>query len=244
MKKMVSFVTALVLCASSSLPVFAATPKYSISMPKIPQIHVELSDSVKEAVNQAAKNFAKLLPNITTTVLSENREPDLNARIMFSTYQTMINYIDTDTKKFSIGKFDLIIIDEAHRSVFGKYTAIFDYFDCFLVGLTATPREDVDRSTYDLFQLEGGEPNFSYELEDAVQDKYLVPYTVIARTTDILKRGIKYDSLTQDEKKQMEEVWKYEKAKNALDLEQSGKGYYRDRKSLSTSSTKTPLIRS
>ena len=179
-------------------------------------------------VNQAAKNFAKLLPNITTTVLSENREPDLNARIMFSTYQTMINYIDTDTKKFSVGRFDLIIIDEAHRSVFGKYTAIFDYFDCFLVGLTATPREDVDRSTYDLFQLEGGEPNFSYELEDAVQDKYLVPYTVIARTTDILKRGIKYDSLTEDEKKQMEEVWKYEKAKNALDLEQSGKGYYRD----------------
>ena len=179
-------------------------------------------------VNQAAKNFAKLLPNITTTVLSENREPDLNARIMFSTYQTMINYIDTDTKKFSVGRFDLIIIDEAHRSVFGKYTAIFDYFDCFLVGLTATPREDVDRSTYDLFQLEGGEPNFSYELEDAVQDKYLVPYTVIARTTDILKRGIKYDSLSEDEKKQMEEVWKYEKAKNALDLEQSGKGYYRD----------------
>lgn len=179
-------------------------------------------------VNQAAKNFAKLLPNITTTTLSENREPDLNARIMFSTYQTMINYIDTDTKKFSVGRFDLIIIDEAHRSVFGKYTAIFDYFDCMIVGLTATPREDVDRSTYDLFQLEGGEPNFSYELNEAVEDKYLVPYTVIARTTDILKRGIKYDSLSEDEKKQMEEVWKYEKAKNALDLEQGGKGYYRD----------------
>ena len=179
-------------------------------------------------VNQAAKNFAKLLPNITTTVLSENREPDLNARIMFSTYQTMINYIDTDTKKFSVGRFDLIIIDEAHRSVFGKYTAIFDYFDCFLVGLTATPREDVDRSTYDLFELEGGEPNFSYELEEAIKDKYLVPYTHVARTTEILKRGIKYNSLTEDEKMQLEEVWKYEKAKNALDLEQNGKGYYRD----------------
>ena len=179
-------------------------------------------------VNQAAKNFAKLLPNITTTVLSENREPDLNARIMFSTYQTMINYIDTDTKKFSVGRFDLIIIDEAHRSVFGKYTAIFDYFDCFLVGLTATPREDVDRSTYDLFELEGGEPNFSYELEEAIKDKYLVPYTHVARTTEILKRGIKYNSLTEDEKMQLEEVWKYEKAKNALDLEQNGKGCYRD----------------
>lgn len=179
-------------------------------------------------VNQAAKNFAKLLPNITTTILNETKEPDLNARIMFSTYQTMINYIDSDTKKFSVGRFDLIIIDEAHRSVFGKYTAIFDYFDCMIVGLTATPREDVDRSTYDLFQLEGGEPNFAYELGEAVEDNYLVPYTVIARTTDILKRGIKYDSLSEDEKKQMEEVWKYEKAQNALDLEKGGKGYYRD----------------
>ncbi len=179
-------------------------------------------------VNQAAKNFAKLLPNTTTSVLSENREPDLNARIMFSTYQTMINYIDTDKKEFSIGRFDLIIIDEAHRSVFGKYTAIFDYFDCFLVGLTATPREDVDRSTYDLFQLEGGEPNFSYELDEAVEDKYLVPYTAVARTTDILKRGIRYDTLSDDEKKQMEVVWKYENARKSLDLEVEGKGYYRD----------------
>ena len=179
-------------------------------------------------VNQAAKNFAKLLPNITTTTLSENREPDLNARIMFSTYQTMINYIDADTKKFSVGRFDLIIVDEAHRSVFGKYTAIFDYFDSFLIGLTATPREDVDKSTYDLFQLESGEPNFSYELGDAVKDGYLVPYSVIARTTEIMKRGIKYDSLSDEEKKQLEEIWKYEKARTALDLEQGGKGYYRD----------------
>lgn len=179
-------------------------------------------------VNQAAKNFTKLLPNVTTTILSEDETPDFNARIMFSTYQTMINYIDTDTKKFSIGRFDLVVIDEAHRSVFGKYTAIFDYFDSFLIGLTATPREDVDKSTYDLFQLEGGEPNFSYELQDAVDDKYLVPYVVFARTTDILKRGIRYDNLSEDEKKQLEEVWKYEKARKALDLEQEGKGYYRD----------------
>ena len=179
-------------------------------------------------VNQAAKNFAKLLPNTTTTILNETREPDFDARIMFSTYQTMINYIDSDTKKFSVGRFDLIIIDEAHRSVFGKYTAIFDYFDSMIVGLTATPREDVDRSTYDLFQLEGGEPNFAYELDEAVEDKFLVPYIPVARTTDILKRGIKYDTLSDDEKKQMEEVWKYEKAKSALDLEAEGNGYYRD----------------
>ena len=90
-------------------------------------------------VSQAHKNFVKLLPNMTTSILSEDKDPDTNARITFSTYQTMINYIDTDEKAFSVGRFDLIIIDEAHRSIFGKYSAIFNYFDSLLVGLTATP---------------------------------------------------------------------------------------------------------
>lgn len=164
-------------------------------------------------VKQAHKNFTKLLPSATTCVLNETKEPDMNARIMFSTYQTMINYIDTEQKQFSVGRFDLIVIDEVHRSIFGKYTSILSYFDALMVGLTATPREDNDKSTYDLFQMEGGEPNFAYELQEAVDDGYLVDYHVLARTTNILKQGIKYDELSEDEKKQMEGVWKYEKAK-------------------------------
>lgn len=171
-------------------------------------------------VSQAHKNFVKLLPNATTCILNEDKKPDLEARIMFSTYQTMINYIDTDAKEFSVGRFDLIIIDEAHRSVFGKYTAIFSYFDSFLIGLTATPRDEVERSTYDLFELESGEPNFAYELEEAVQDGYLVDYNVFVRTTDILKNGIKYAALTDEEKKQMDAVWKYEMMKKDLGEEQ------------------------
>ena len=176
-------------------------------------------------VNQAAKNFTKLLPTATVSVLSDNRTPDMNARIMFSTYQTMINYIDTESKLFSIGRFDLIIIDEAHRSIFGKYTAIFDYFDTLLVGLTATPRDQVDKSTYDVFELETGEPNFSYELREAVEDGYLVDYTTISRTTQRLREGIKYNTLTEEEKEQLEQVWEYEKAKNALDPDAE---YHRD----------------
>lgn len=134
-------------------------------------------------VRQAHKNFVKLMPHTTTCVLSEtdNTDRDLNARIMFSTYQTMINYIDTDSKEFSVGRFDLVIIDEAHRSVFGKYGAIFNYFDCMLVGLTATPREDVEKSTYELLGLEEGYPNYEYNLTDAVQDGYLVPYTAFKK---------------------------------------------------------------
>ena len=163
-------------------------------------------------VRQAHRNFVKLLPNATTCVLSESGDDDkdLNARVMFSTYQTMINHIDTDSKDFSVGRFDLVIIDEAHRSVFGKYGAIFSYYDSFLVGLTATPREDVEKSTYELLGLEEGYPNYEYNLTDAVTDGYLVPYTAFKRGTVILKEGIKYDRLSKAEREQMEKVWTYE----------------------------------
>lgn len=165
----------------------------------------------RSLVRQAHKNFVKLLPNTTTCVLSDNdTEKDLNARITFSTYQTMINYIDTDEKPFSVGRFDLIIIDEAHRSIFGKYGAVFNYFDALLIGLTATPRDEVDRSTYQLFEMEEGEPNYAYELEDAVADGYLVNYHGFKRGSLILKEGIKYQSLSEEEKKQLEAVWVYE----------------------------------
>ncbi|MEI8087676.1 MAG: DEAD/DEAH box helicase family protein, partial [Paludibacter sp.] len=169
-------------------------------------------------VRQAKKNFVKILPQVPVCVLSDNEtDKDLNARILFSTYQTMINYIDQDAKDFSIGRFDLVIIDEAHRSIFGKYTAIFDYFDALLVGLTATPRSEVDRSTYQLFEMEQGVPNFDYELEEAVADKFLVPYRGIIRHSKHLQGGIKYNDLDLDEKEQLEKVWAYEAAKNALD---------------------------
>ena len=163
-------------------------------------------------VGQAHKNFVKLLPSTTTSVLSENGEKDLNARITFSTYQTMINYIDTEEKPFSVGRFDLIIIDEAHRSIFGKYAAIFNYFDAMLVGLTATPRNEVDKSTYDIFEMEQGVPNYAYELEDAVGEGYLVNYRGFKRGSLVLKEGIKYANLTDEEKKQMEAIWEYESA--------------------------------
>ena len=168
-------------------------------------------------VKQAHKNFTKLLPSATTARLDDfkpaDKESVMKARILFSTYQTMINYIDTELKEFSIGRFDLIVIDEVHRSIFGKYTSILSYFDALMVGLTATPREDDDRSTYELFERESGEPNFEYLLDEAVYDGYLVNKIVLSRTTDILKNGIKYDKLSEEEKQQMESIWKYEKAK-------------------------------
>lgn len=173
-------------------------------------------------VSQAHKNFAKLLPDQSYCVLSDSSlNKDLNARIMFSTYQTMINYVDGEEKKFSTGRFDLIIVDEAHRSIFNKYGAIFDYFDSLLVGLTATPKSEVDANTYRIFQCESGEPNFNYSLKDAVAEHYLVPYKVVNRTTGILKRGIKYADLSPEEKKQIEEAFAEEPPDMGYDVESS-----------------------
>lgn len=171
-------------------------------------------------VNQAARNFQKLLPNSPTTVLSDKTtEIDPNARITFSTYQTMINYVNTDQKPYSVGRFDLIIIDEAHRSVFGKFGDIFRYFDSLLVGLTATPRDQVDKSTYELLHLEGGEPTDYYEYETAIEDKYLVPYQGKIRGSKVVNEGIKYDDLSDEEKQQLEQVWEYEQVNKDPDEE-------------------------
>ena len=167
-------------------------------------------------VNQAHKNFHKLLPHETNCILNEQGNPDKNARLMFSTYQTMIKLVDTDERPFSIGRFDLIIVDEAHRSIFGKYGAIFSYFDAMLIGLTATPREEVERSTYDIFELEQGSPNYAYELEQAVSDGYLVNYVPLKRGSLILENGIRYNDLTPEEQERMEVIWEYEATRQAL----------------------------
>lgn len=174
-----------------------------------------------ELVNQAKKAFSSLLPSVPVCVLSDQKtkeeDKDLNARLMFSTYQTMMGRLDSDDKEFSIGRFDLVIIDEAHRSIFGKYYAIIKYFDSMTVGLTATPRDEVDRSTYDIFEMEQGEPNYSYELDEAVEDRFLVPYHGFKRCSQIIDNGITYADLSDSEKKQLDPVWEYEKAKKALD---------------------------
>ncbi len=105
-------------------------------------------------------------------------EKETEGRVYLSTYPTimgMINETKEGQKRFSVGHFDLIVIDEAHRSVFQKYRAIFDYFDSLLVGLTATPKDEVDRNTYGLFDLEDGVPTDAYDLDLAVSDGFLVP---------------------------------------------------------------------
>lgn len=177
-----------------------------------------------ELVNQARQNYENLLPSESMACLSEDDEPDVDARFIFSTYQTMINYINAVPVKYSVGHFDLIIIDEAHRSVFGKYKAIFDYFDSLLIGLTATPRDEIDKNTFKLLELED-EPNFEYTYDEAIADGFLRPYKLKNCTSKMINRGIKYDELSKEERAELEKVWEYEKALKGIPQNQE---YHRD----------------
>ena len=166
----------------------------------------------KELVKQAKNSFSKLLPDLPLCNLLDKNEDPENARMIFSTYPTMVNAID-DTKSkdgrrlFTPGHFDLIIIDESHRSIYRKYKSIFDYFDANLLGLTATPKDEIDKNTYSIFDLENKVPTYAYEFEQAVKDGYLVSYKTIEITTSIMQNGIKYDELSDEEKEQYEDTF-------------------------------------
>ncbi|WP_216597608.1 DEAD/DEAH box helicase family protein [Persicobacter sp. CCB-QB2] len=162
----------------------------------------------KALVTQAKKAFKAHLEHLSGIDLTKEKE-DKNTRLVFSTYPTIMNKIDSlrngDERFYGIGHFDLIIIDEAHRSVYQKYKSIFDYFDALLVGLTATPRKDIDRNTYSLFHIEDDAPTFAYELEEAVRDGYLTPPQGLELKLKFPFDGIKYKDLKEKEKEEYEE---------------------------------------
>lgn len=161
-------------------------------------------------VKQAKDDFKNYLPDMSLCNLCTNKD-DRNARIVFSTYPTMLNAIDDvkskdGTRLFTPAHFDLIIIDESHRSIFKKYRVIFEYFDAIMVGLTATPKTEVDRNTYDFFEMEHGVPTYAYDYETAVyQDHVLVPYYNYEVHTKFLDEGIVYDDLSEKDKERFEE---------------------------------------
>lgn len=161
-----------------------------------------LADRVS-LVRQAANAFKAHLPDSAPVNLVT--EKTMEGRVFLSTYPTMMNLIDGKAqgkRSFGPGHFDLVVIDEAHRSVYQRYRAIFSYFDSLLVGLTATPREDVDHDTYALFDLEDGVPTDAYSLDEAVRDGHLVPPEAIAVPLKIIRSGLRYDELSEDEKTQ------------------------------------------
>ena len=175
-------------------------------------------------VTQAKRSFVNLLPNLSVTNLCEDKG-NYSAHCVFSTYQTMINVIDSvrDEKgrMFSCGHFDLVICDEAHRSIYNKYKEIFEYFDAPLVGLTATPKDEVGKNTYDIFGLENGVPTYGYELGQAVKDGYLVDYITIETKLKLMEEGISYNELDEEEREEYENTFKNEDGTIPLHIDSS-----------------------
>lgn len=162
-------------------------------------------------VTQAKRAFHNQLPNLSLCNLTEGKE-EANARAVFSTYQTMMNCIDATRDEkgdrlFTPGHFDLIIVDEAHRSIYNKYKDIFTYFDALLVGLTATPKDEIDKNTYGIFDLESGVPTYGYELSQAVRDGYLVDFVSIETKLKFMDEGIAYDELSPEEQEEYENTF-------------------------------------
>ena len=158
-------------------------------------------------VKQSVNAFKAHLP--ASSPVNLITEKNTEGRVYLSTYPTMLGMIDQVSggqRKFGSGHFDLIVIDEAHRSVYQKYRAIFEYFDSLLVGLTATPKDEIDRNTYSLFNLETGVPTDFYDLETAVKDGFLVPPRAVSVALKFQREGIKYDDLSEAEKEQWDEL--------------------------------------
>lgn len=161
-------------------------------------------------VTQAKRSFVNLLPDLSVTNLCEEKD-NYTAHCVFSTYQTMMNCIDAvrdeQGKLFSVGHFDLIVCDEAHRSIYNKFRDIFNYFDAPLVGLTATPKDEIEKNTYSIFELGNGEPTYGYELKQAVTDGYLVDFMSVETKLKFLEEGIVYDDLSDEDKEAYENTF-------------------------------------
>lgn len=181
-------------------------------------------------VNQAAGAFKAHLPDSAPVNLVTERTSE--GRVFLSTYPTMMNLIDGKQEgkaKFGPGHFDLIVIDEAHRSVYQRYRAIFEYFDSFLVGLTATPKEDIDHNTYSLFDLEDGVPTDAYSLDEAVADGYLVPPKAISVPLKIVRSGLRYDELSEEEKEQWDSLeWGEEEIPESVEAAEVNKRLFNE----------------
>ena len=146
----------------------------------------------KNLVKQAAEAFSEHLRDMPVVDLLCNQHG--TGQVYCSTYQTMMKLLGS---RFGTYQFDLIIVDEAHRSIYRRYSRIFDYFDSLLLGLTATPRCDVDHNTYALFQLNDGQPTANYSLDEAVDEKYLVPFKAFQCSSVILRDGVAYKDLSK-----------------------------------------------
>jgi type I restriction enzyme, R subunit len=154
---------------------------------------------------QALDAFKEHIPD-------EPRWPELgekavatDRRIYVATYPTMLNIVRDDTSPLSPHFFDLIVIDESHRSIYNTYGEVLNYFNAIKLGLTATPRDVVDHNTFALFECEDGMPTFAYSYDEAINHvpPYLCDFHVLKIKTKFQDEGISKRTVSLDDQKRL-----------------------------------------
>lgn len=154
---------------------------------------------------QAIEAFKEYLPNepywpkFGESTISKDR------RLYISTYPTMLNIIKDEDQVLSSHFFDLIIIDESHRSIYNSYGDILNYFDAIKLGLTATPTNVIDHNTFNLFDCEDGLPTFAFSYEEALDHipSYLCDFQVMKIKTKFQDEGLSKRTISLEDQKRL-----------------------------------------
>ncbi|MCZ8344528.1 MAG: DEAD/DEAH box helicase family protein [Leptospira sp.] len=155
--------------------------------------------------DQALDAFKEFIPNEPRWPHKEETEIAKDRRVYVSTYPTMLNVIRDKTNPLSPHFFDLVVVDESHRSIYNTYQEILDYFSTMLLGLTATPTNVIDHNTFKLFECEDGVPTFAYSYEEAVNHipPYLCSFQVMKIKTKFQNEGISKRTISLEDQKQL-----------------------------------------
>ena len=126
-------------------------------------------------------------------------------RIYISTYPTMLNIIRDGLQPLSSHFFDLIVVDESHRSIYNTYQEVLNYFKTITLGLTATPTDIIDHNTFQIFHCEDGHPTFAYTFEEAVNNipPHLCSFQVMKIQTKFQVEGISKRTITLEDQKKL-----------------------------------------
>lgn len=151
-----------------------------------------------ELVKQTIEDgFQVFLPSEPCARIHSWDDENTRAQRLFAvTLQTLSNVFE----KFSPAYFDLLVFDEVHRSIFNRWSEVLKYFDGRMVGLTATPASYIDRDTFDAFRCYDDKPTYLYTFEQAVEDRYLVDYSLYSARTRFQQEGIKGAFLSEEER--------------------------------------------
>lgn len=155
--------------------------------------------------NQTLDSFKEYLPNEPRWPKQGEKEIATDRRIYVSTYPTMLNVIRNEEKSLSPHFFDLIVVDESHRSIYNTYQEILDYFNTITLGLTATPTDVIDHNTFQLFECEDGIPTFAYSYDEAVNHlpPFLCNFQVLKIKTKFQDEGINKRTISLEDQQKL-----------------------------------------